>query len=307
MADSHPRGAEGTLLRWQSASIPGFEICYCHDVPFDASQRFVFDTYTVTLVEAGQGSFDRNGHRREDIVPGSIAVSMPGDVIAAHSLGQGFTCRNVYLTPALVEEAAGDGEVPALFQQVTNEGSANVELFRQLELATRTLEQSPSALERDTRLWLGLRRLARVGRPLERPRYRGERPAIRRARELLLDRLHENVTLEELADAAHLNRFHLLRVFARETGLPPHRYQQHARIGRARALLAAGSTALEAAVEVGFADQAHFTRVFKRQLGVTPGAYRAMYDGRKLKCPTRARGGHLKPQLLGYPRSHLPK
>jgi AraC-like DNA-binding protein len=48
-----------------------------------------------------------------------------------------------------------------------------------------------------------------------------------------------------------------------------------ARIDRAKELLDHGRSALEVALEVGFADASYFTKVFRRQTGMTPSAYRA--------------------------------
>jgi len=46
------------------------------------------------------------------------------------------------------------------------------------------------------------------------------------------------------------------------------------RLGRARALIAAGTPLSEAALACGFADQSHLNRHFVRCFGFTPGAWR---------------------------------
>lgn len=97
--------------------------------------------------------------------------------------------------------------------------------------------------------------------------------AVNRARDYLLDRLHEPVSLDELTAAAGLGRFQLLRAFSRHFGVPPHAFQLHLRIERGRELLRRGAPAGLVAIEVGFCDQSHFTRHFKKITGVTPGEY----------------------------------
>jgi AraC-like DNA-binding protein len=97
--------------------------------------------------------------------------------------------------------------------------------------------------------------------------------AIRRARDLLQSRFNEPVTLAELSEVAHLSRFHLVRSFTREMGLPPHAYQLHVRIERARQLLSKGLPAGQVASAVGFSDQSHFTRHFKRAMRISPSEY----------------------------------
>jgi AraC-like DNA-binding protein len=79
--------------------------------------------------------------------------------------------------------------------------------------------------------------------------------------------------LEELAERAGMSRFALVRAFAREVGIPPHTYQIHLRVQRARELIAGGSSLSEVSLEVGFTDQSHLNRHFKRLIGITPGLY----------------------------------
>jgi len=79
--------------------------------------------------------------------------------------------------------------------------------------------------------------------------------------------------LDQLSSAAGLSRFHLLRTFTNQVGIPPHAYQIRVRIEHARRLLRMGMPSVAAANAVGFADQSHLTRHFKRVLYETPGAY----------------------------------
>ena len=89
----------------------------------------------------------------------------------------------------------------------------------------------------------------------------------------------ENITLDELATVTGLSRFHVVRAFAAEFGMPPHTYLIQVRLAKAKKLLASRIPLAIVAVEVGFADQSHFTRHFMRTYGVTP----AEYAGKKRK------------------------
>jgi AraC-like DNA-binding protein len=108
-----------------------------------------------------------------------------------------------------------------------------------------------------------------------RPRVLAARrdPALRRARELLVDEAHRNITLDELATVAGTSRHRLARLFRSAYGLPPHRLQLAARISRARRLLERGMPPAGVAQQVGFVDQSHLHRHFCRRLGMTPGRY----------------------------------
>jgi AraC family transcriptional regulator len=94
--------------------------------------------------------------------------------------------------------------------------------------------------------------------------------------------IHENyaseLSLNAIAEAAHLSPFHLARLFKQALGVSPHQYLIQVRVNSARALLSAGSgerSLAEVASAVGFADQSHLTRHFKRIMGVTPRQFRA--------------------------------
>lgn len=98
---------------------------------------------------------------------------------------------------------------------------------------------------------------------------------VRRAAEYLRERLADSFTLDDVADYAGFDKFHLCRAFRSQVGMPPHTYLTHLRVQRARHLLTSGVRASELAPRVGFYDQSQLTRHFKRIVGVTPGRYRS--------------------------------
>jgi AraC-like DNA-binding protein len=82
-----------------------------------------------------------------------------------------------------------------------------------------------------------------------------------------------SITLDDLADHAGLDKFHLCRAFRSQMGMPPHTYLTHLRIARAKELLLGGARASELAPLVGLYDQAQLTRHFRRLVGTTPARY----------------------------------
>jgi AraC family transcriptional regulator len=96
-----------------------------------------------------------------------------------------------------------------------------------------------------------------------------------------LEFIHANyareLSLGDIAGAAHLSPFHLARLFKQSLGVSPHQYLIQVRVNNARWLLSAGSgerSLAEVASAVGFADQSHLTRHFKRVTGLTPRQFR---------------------------------
>jgi AraC-like DNA-binding protein len=99
--------------------------------------------------------------------------------------------------------------------------------------------------------------------------------AVQRAKTYLHERLSERIVLDDLADYVRLDKYHLIRSFRAQVGVPPYEYLTHARVHRARALLRAGAAASAAAITVGFYDQSQLHRHFVRLVGMTPGRYAA--------------------------------
>lgn len=96
---------------------------------------------------------------------------------------------------------------------------------------------------------------------------------VRRAVQLLHDRLDEAISLDDLARFAGLDKFHLCRAFRAQVGMPPHAYLTHLRIARAKELLRRGVRASEVAPQVGLYDQSQLNRHFRRIVGTTPARY----------------------------------
>jgi AraC-like DNA-binding protein len=84
-------------------------------------------------------------------------------------------------------------------------------------------------------------------------------------------------SLKEVADAANMSNYHLIRVFKDCTGKTPYDYLLDFRINQAKILLAQKfMTIIEICFECGFNNVSHFTRFFKKKTGVSPSHYRAM-------------------------------
>lgn len=91
--------------------------------------------------------------------------------------------------------------------------------------------------------------------------------------EAIEDRIHERLTVEELAAVTGLSPAHFAREFKRATQETPHAFVLRRRLERARQLLIDGWSIANAAQRCGFADQAHLSRAFKQRFGVPPGGF----------------------------------
>jgi AraC-like DNA-binding protein len=95
-----------------------------------------------------------------------------------------------------------------------------------------------------------------------------------RIREVLHDRMSEDLTLDDLARDVGLSRTYVVHAFRRVFHLPPYEYLMHIRVAKARDMLAAGGRPVDVAHTCGFCDQSHLNRWFRAAVGVTPGQYR---------------------------------
>ena len=118
-----------------------------------------------------------------------------------------------------------------------------------------------------------LRNYAERSQPIETDRISTQPRAVTQAVDFINDNYATDLSLSDIAAAAHLSPFHLSRIFKKATGVSPYQYLLQVRVNSARSLLTAGAgdrSLAEVAAAVGFADQSHLTRHFKRMVGVTP-------------------------------------
>lgn len=87
----------------------------------------------------------------------------------------------------------------------------------------------------------------------------------------------EKIELENMASAAHMSRFHYIRVFQRVYGLTPRQFLRDLRISRAKELLKAGQSVTWVCLEVGYESLPTFSSAFKRGTGYSPQAYQNLH------------------------------
>lgn len=84
------------------------------------------------------------------------------------------------------------------------------------------------------------------------------------------------LSLDEVAEAAGVSRFHMTRLFGLAAGRPIMRYVRSRRLTVAAQTLAAGAPdILAVALEAGYGSHEAFTRAFREQFGLTPEALRS--------------------------------
>lgn len=225
----------------------------------------------------------RRGAERRVVQPGQLLAWDPSHGHTGSSAdGQPWDARLMVVEVAGLRTLVDDEETAALVNVAFPEPVlTDPELARDFLRLHRTLEAPTTRLERNAQLAEWLRTLverystARFPQSTFTPR---DDRALQLACDYLRDRPERNVGLDELATAADIGKFRLIRLFRERTGLPPHALQVAQRIRAARRLLEAGRTITEAALATGFADQSHLHRHFQRSLGVTPAQYQQRFS-----------------------------
>ncbi len=85
----------------------------------------------------------------------------------------------------------------------------------------------------------------------------------------------EALTLDQLAEDAHMNKFYLSHAFKREYGVSPINYMISRRIEESKYLLAETDLSLSQIAQLlGFSSLSYFSQVFRRTQSVSPMEYR---------------------------------
>lgn len=270
--------ARGEAVRfWREPRYDGLE---CLSATFRTHRyaRHTHETYAVAAVIDGCETFYHRGAQRY-APTGTMAVVCPDELHDGEPAGAGFVYRTLYPSVELMRSIAEDvfdrpfAGVPGFAQSVVEDAGLSA---RMAHLHGVLADPQTSLLQRDTLLrGFFAQLLSRWGGLGEMPAVGDERGPVARARAHLDRHFAQDVTLDNLAAVARLNRAHLVRAFRKATGTTPHAYLSDRRVRAARRLLMAGQAPSEVALACGFCDQSHLNRVFKARMGVTPGAFRA--------------------------------
>ena len=235
----------------------------------------------LLLLISGSGGYSVEGQRYQlqpgDIVlVGSRAVHRP-----EFDPDAPYERVIIYISPAFLQRAStADCDLMALFS-----GEMGHVYRPRGAMAGRVADRAAS-LERDLRgggygseilsSGLLLRLLVEIGREV---RQGGGIPAepdqpadprIAQIQGFIREHLEEDLTVDRIAEAAYLSKFHLMRLFREHTGLSIHQYLSQQRLLAAREQIRQGVAATDAAFRCGFGSYSTFTRAYAKYFGTTP-------------------------------------
>ena len=235
--------------------------------------------YKILLLLSGSGGYTVDGQRYA-LQSGDIVL------VGSHSIhrpefepGAVYERIILYISPDFLRRSStADCDLTACFS------AAHV--LRPEEPERKKLFALAAALERELaeddygRVLLCngavLRLLVHIGRSLRRsdaPQPGPVKPGNERVVAIVryLDRhLTEDIGIGELAERFYLSKYHMMRLFRRETGSTIHGYLTERRLALARELMAAGLSATDACFRSGFRSYCSFTRAYGKRFGSTP-------------------------------------
>jgi AraC family transcriptional regulator len=101
---------------------------------------------------------------------------------------------------------------------------------------------------------------------------------VNRARDFLNASLGSSIALSDVATAACLSPFHLLRIFQAAFGQTPHQYLSRCRLDRAKFLLKKTRIPVtDICLECGFSSLGSFSALFHKSCGMSPREWRASH------------------------------
>ncbi len=308
LARWHGRGM--TVYVWQQEMDPGFPLAVIEYAAHgDRDPMHWHDHLEIALVLDGRGAF-RFGRRSLPAQAGDlffidnsqphVAVAEPGTsirlllVLFRPELIAGPGCRELdlgYLAPFRIDERTasaricGESPLAAEIAPVLHELRATWERHdpAELQLADATLRRILALVNRS----------GSAGVPSASARAAADRREQIRPVLAYVDRhCRESITLDDVADIAHVSSSRVRHVFKDVTGVSFKEYVTQVRVAEAKRLLLAGDLSVaEIARAVSYTNLYQFYKVFYRSCSMSPGEYRRYYTpagGEPVEAATRA-------------------
>lgn len=212
----------------------------------------------------------RCGAQELDFTPGDLFVVNPDTphvVVSASSVSY----RCLIISQSFLKE---NGIPPLRFQQAIRD-SCLASLMEQVHDAYRQYREDAPFATLDFRLAVMtlLRRLClEYTVPQAAPSASGEH--VKAALTCIRENLHQNISLQEVADKIGLSKYHLARQFKHFTGSTFTQTANLIRCLEARRLIEGGMTISQAAATCGFENLSYFSRTYKKLLQELPSRHK---------------------------------
>ncbi|MEH6651726.1 MAG: AraC family transcriptional regulator [Motiliproteus sp.] len=252
------------------------------------------DQFSFGVIDAGRADYHNRQHSRlhtNRIGAGTTVTINPADAHSCNPLAGSWSYRMLFIDSHWIGELQQqmfDSQrddyraFPHLFRSDTASYQGFSQLFQNLLSEPDPLTSESLLIEFLAQQFLPPQADLSQHLSQHQPQQRATNPrqhgyGVRQIRELIMDQLDSNLSLEQFSAHSGLSRYHLIRSFKQAYGQSPHAFQLNQRINQAKTLLQQGQSLTDTAAQLGFADQSHFQRNFKKRMAVTPKQYQAFF------------------------------
>ncbi|MFS2225888.1 AraC family transcriptional regulator [Pantoea sp. B65] len=235
----------------------------------DAFPRHWHDEYVISANLSGTEEIWLDG-KTASVSPGQITLYNPAAVQASRFGKQRVEFVSVHLPQSLLQTLVSQHNLrSSSAAPVLREGVfSNPALFTAIcQYAAQAGTADEPCQQQDL--------LLLCAQLLEDPQQSGHGNglAIDSVQAYMRENLAVKPQLDTLAQISGLSKYHFVRCFSQQVGMPPLQYHMQLRLHQARDLLRNHVAPLDAALQLGFYDQSHFINAFRKVMGITPHHY----------------------------------
>ena len=235
----------------------------------------------LLLLVSGRGGY---------VVDGQRYLLQPGDVVLVDSRSvhrpeleseNPYERIIIYISPEFLQKmSTADCDLLDIFQMDAGhvlrlKETERKKIFAMTAALEKELSGSDYGREIVSNAYL-LRLMVEIGRQRRRTDVHNPHPVIPENPRVLewmayIDKhLTEDLDMDTLAERFFISKYHMMRLFHRETGFTIHTYLLQRRLLAARQLIDKGLLATEACYRCGFRSYSSFTRAYNKHFGSTP-------------------------------------
>lgn len=259
--------------------LEAFRLFHMRDIPKEKVEYHYHEFYKLLMVLSGTGGYWIDGERYQ-LKAGDV-VLLDSRLIHRPEFETEYERVIIYISPDFLRAAsAEDCDLCRCFSEPNRHVLRLPPVERERLFAfVQTLEDELASPEPGKDI-LARGALLRLLVGIFRIRQRSDlapvsplRPKDGRVAEILryIDaHIHEEITVETLAEQMFLSKYHMMRLFREHTGVTIHAYIVDRRLMTARDLMNRGAGATEACYKAGFNSYCTFCRAYNKRFGMSP-------------------------------------
>jgi AraC-like DNA-binding protein len=236
------------------------------------------DEFSFGVIDQGSANYLNMKHAHQ-IHQGHTVTINPGDAHSCNPKEGAWSFRMLFVETQWIANLQQEmlSNVQFDYQPFSQHYKRNISDYRQFSTLFESLKKETNLLTAEGLLIDYFADQFSKSNHLLPEKHRVDIRSVSLVKEMILDQLDANISLDEFAKQAELSRYHLIRSFKSHYGQSPHAFQLDQRIKKAKQLLQQGNSLVNTASQLGFSDQSHFQRHFKKRLAITPKQYQGFF------------------------------